>query len=118
LLGERKIWYNRANIQALSDETQTMSISLEEVERIAKLARLKFTEPEKQKMQAEMSAILGYVDQLKKIDGLAASMDELDPDAVNLMRDDVAEMVIPAEEFLKQAPEREGDFFKVKSVLE
>lgn len=95
-----------------------MSISLEEVERIAKLARLKFTEPEKQKMQTEMSAILDYVDQLKKIEGKSSELSDIDPDAVNLMRDDVAEQTIPAEDFLRHAPAREGNYVKVKNVLE
>ncbi len=95
-----------------------MSISLEEVDRIAKLARLKFTDAEKQKMQTEMSAILDYVAQLNTIEGKAAGMNELDPDAVNLMRDDVAEKGIAPEEFLGAAPAREGNYFKVKSVLE
>lgn len=95
-----------------------MSISLEEVERIAKLARLKFTDAEKQKMQTEMSAILDYVAQLNTIEGTPGAIGDLDPDAVNLMRDDVSEKGIEPEEFLSQAPGREGSYFKVKSVLE
>jgi aspartyl-tRNA(Asn)/glutamyl-tRNA(Gln) amidotransferase subunit C len=94
-----------------------MSISIEEVERIAKLARLKFTDDEKQKFQTELSAILNYVDQLKKIEGKSPE-DLSQIDGANMMRDDVAEMNIPAEEFLKQAPAREGNYIKVKSVLE
>ena len=94
-----------------------MSISLDEVNRIAKLARLSFTEDEKQKLQGELSAILNYVDQLKEIESKVAS-ESYDKDALNLMRDDVVEISEPAEEFLKQAPAREGNFVKVKSVLE
>lgn len=95
-----------------------MSISLDEVGRIAKLARLKFTDEEKQKLQTELSAILEYVDQLKKIEGKAPVLDLTEDDGLNLMRDDVAEMTIEPEEFLKQAPAREGNFIKVKSVME
>lgn len=95
-----------------------MSISLDEVARIAKLARLKFTDDEKQKLQTELSAILAYVDQLKKIEGKAPTVEITEEDGLNLMRDDVAEMTIEPEEFLKQAPARDGNFIKVKSVLE
>lgn len=95
-----------------------MSISIDEVERIAKLARLKFSDEEKQKLQTELSAILNYVDQLKKIEGKTPDIDMSQMDGVNLMRDDVAEMNLPGEEFLKQAPAREGNYIKVKSVLE
>ncbi len=94
-----------------------MSISSEEVNRIAKLARLSFTEEQKQKLQLELSTILNYVDQLKQLSDKVEA-ESYDPEALNLTRDDVAEEFIPAEEFLKQAPAREGDFVKVKSILE
>lgn len=95
-----------------------MSISIEEVDKIAKLARLKFSDSEKQKFQTELSAILDYVDQLKKIEGKAPELDLANQDGVNLMRDDIAEMTIEPDEFLRQAPGREGKYIKVKSVLE
>ncbi|HYC79556.1 MAG TPA: Asp-tRNA(Asn)/Glu-tRNA(Gln) amidotransferase subunit GatC [Candidatus Binatia bacterium] len=95
-----------------------MSISIEEVDRIAKLSRLKFTDDEKQKLQSEMSDILGYVDQLKKIEGKIPSLDMSQQDGINLMRDDVVEITSEPEEFLHQAPGREGNYIKVKSVLE
>lgn len=94
-----------------------MSISIEEVDRIAKLARLSFNDQEKQKLQQELSAILDYVGQLKEIESKIVA-EAPDPDAVNLMRDDVAEEFTLPEEFLKQVPAREGRFIKVKSVLE
>ena len=93
-----------------------MAISLEEVNRIAKLARLSFADDEKQKLQTELSSILDYVDQLKQIESKIVH-EVYDQDAVNLMRDDVAEDTDP-EEFIKQAPSREGKFVKVKSILE
>jgi aspartyl-tRNA(Asn)/glutamyl-tRNA(Gln) amidotransferase subunit C len=94
-----------------------MAISLDEVNRIAKLARLSFNEDQKQKLQHELSAILDYVDQLKQVEAKIVT-ESYDPDALNLMRDDIAEEFTPPEEFLKQAPDREGNFVKVKSVLE
>ena len=94
-----------------------MAISLDEVNRIAKLARLSFTDDEKQKLQHELSDILEYVDQLKQIEGRIPA-DVSDPDAENLMRNDVVEATVDPEEFLKQAPDRQGNFIKVKSVLE
>ena len=94
-----------------------MSISPEEVNRIAKLARLSFKEEEKQKLQTELSAILDYVDQLKEIESKVAA-EIYDDQAVNLMRDDVAEESVDPQEILKQAPSRQDNFVKVKSVLE
>ena len=95
-----------------------MSISLEEVNKIAKLARLTFSDVEKQKLQQELSAILDYVDQLKELSGKTSFQITDDPDAVNLVRDDVVDAQINPQEFLAQVPAREGKFIKVKSVLE
>ena len=98
--------------------TLYMALSIDEVSNIAKLARLNFSDDEKQKLQHELSEILNYVDQVKnlteKIDLKLAE----DPDAVNLMRDDIAMPIENAEKFLEQAPGREGNFIKVKSILE
>jgi aspartyl-tRNA(Asn)/glutamyl-tRNA(Gln) amidotransferase subunit C len=94
-----------------------MSITLEKVNRIARLARLSFNDNEKQKLQEELSAILDFVDQLKEVEDKVIP-EVFDSDSVNLMRDDIAEEFTPPEEFLKQAPSREGDFIKVKNVLE
>jgi aspartyl-tRNA(Asn)/glutamyl-tRNA(Gln) amidotransferase subunit C len=95
-----------------------MSISIEEVERIAKLVRLNFSDDEKQKLQHELSAILEYVEQCKKIEDRAGAADLSQLEGLNLMRDDVAEPSVEPEDLLKQAPNREGQFIKVKSVLE
>ena len=98
-----------------------MSISMEEVNRIAKLARLSFNDDQKQKLQQELSAILDYVDQLKQVSALGgqdSDPGQVSPESVNLMRPDVAEQVSNPEEFLAQAQAREGNFIKVKSVLE
>ncbi|HEX9502768.1 MAG TPA: Asp-tRNA(Asn)/Glu-tRNA(Gln) amidotransferase subunit GatC [Patescibacteria group bacterium] len=94
-----------------------MAISLDEVNRIAKLARLSFSDEEKQKLQHELSEILNYVDQLKAV-GDKVETETYDADALNLMRDDVAEEMTDPEIFLAQAPAREGKFIKVKSILE
>ena len=93
-----------------------MALSLEEVEKVAKLSRLSFSDAEKQKLQTELTDILNYVDQIKTLADKAEV--ELDPDALNLMRDDVAEKLENTEKFLAQAQAREGGYLKVKSVLE
>ena len=93
-----------------------MALSFEEVERIAKLARLSFSDAEKQKLQTELGSILDYVNQVQKV--VDKTEEIYNPEALNLMRDDFAETSITPEELLKQAPEREDNFVKVKSILE
>ncbi len=95
-----------------------MTISPHEVDRTAKLARLTFSETEKAKLQQELSAILDYVGQLKSIESKVPLTSPVDPDAVNLMRDDVAIEAADPQQFLVQAPQRQDNFVKVKSILE
>lgn len=91
-------------------------ISIDEVERIAKLAKLRFSNEEKHKLQKELSEILNYINQLSEVTD-KASLD-IDERALNLMREDVAEAAEDPEIFLSQAPAKEGKFVKVKSVLD
>jgi aspartyl-tRNA(Asn)/glutamyl-tRNA(Gln) amidotransferase subunit C len=90
-----------------------MAISLDEVNRIAKLARLTFTDDEKQKLQHELSSILDYADQIKKMQDKVEVAIVDDPEALNIMREDVAEEFKDQEEILKQAPSRQDNFVKV-----
>lgn len=94
-----------------------MEITKEETEKLAKLARLRFSEKEIEKMTLEMSGILNYMDQLKEVEEKTSNV-LIDPVGVNLTRNDVVDVTIQPEELLKSAPDREGDFYKVKSVLE
>lgn len=93
-----------------------MELSIQEVDKIAKLARLSFSDVEKQKLKSELSSILNYVAQLKEVAG-DSDIDDI-YEGVNLMRNDVAEVSISPEELLAQVPSREGNFIKVKSILE
>jgi aspartyl-tRNA(Asn)/glutamyl-tRNA(Gln) amidotransferase subunit C len=93
-------------------------ISKAEVEKIAKLARLTFDESEKQKLQKELSDILSYVDQLKEVEGKSDELEMIDSGALNIMREDACLNSDDPEEFLQQAPGREGRFIKVKSILD
>jgi len=94
-----------------------MAISPEEVDKIAKLSRLSFSEAEKQKFQQELSSILDYVAQIKEVENKTVDA-EHDPDSINLMRDDLVFERESTQEFIKQAPDRQDNFIKVKSILE
>lgn len=93
-----------------------MAISLEQVEKISKLARLEFSEAEKQKLQSELTGILDYVDQINEIQSQNEEWPA--PEAQNLMRDDVSEELSSPSALLAQVPEKEGNFIKVKSILD
>lgn len=96
-----------------------MAVTIKDVEHIAKLARLKFTDDEKQKLQGEMNKVLDYIDTLNEIQGL----DKVEPleninDTENVFREDIDEKCLTKEEALKNAPAKTENFFKVPKVLD
>ncbi len=93
-------------------------ITLAEVEHVARLARLDLSEPEKKRMRFQLDAILTYIDKLRQL-----NTDDVEPTShaipmVNVMRGDEVRPCLPAEEMLANAPEREGDFFRVPRIIE
>ena len=89
-----------------------------EIKHLATLARIKLTDEDMASLPAEVDAILGYIDQLKKAD---VPMDaEGRVGAVkNVARPDDARTISAAdrERLLNEAPDREGDFIAVKKIL-
>lgn len=96
-----------------------MSVTIKDVEKIAKLAKLKFTEEEKIKLQGEMNEVLGYIDTINQIPGLedVKPLENIN-DTENVFREDVSEVCLTKEEALKNAPEKTENFFKVPKVLD
>jgi len=95
-----------------------MSITREEVEHVAYLARLGLTDEEKGRLAEQLSNIL---DAMRAIDRLDTSA--IPPTAQviplrNVMRADEVRPSCDREDILKNAPRREGDFFLVPPVLE
>jgi aspartyl-tRNA(Asn)/glutamyl-tRNA(Gln) amidotransferase subunit C len=93
-------------------------ITPEEIQNLAKLSRIKLTAEDTASLVKEFDSILGYVDQLKKVE---VSMDAADRVGAvkNVMRPDVAEDSTPEEReaILNEAPYREGDFVAVKKII-
>ena len=69
-----------------------MKISKEEVEHVAKLARLEFTEAEKEAFSKQLSAILTYVEQLRTLDTEGVEPTATVLEQTNVFREDRAAM--------------------------
>jgi len=94
-----------------------MSVTIKDVAYIAELARLSFTEVEKEKMTSELNAILQYVEKLNEVD-----TDGVEPlssihDEVNVLRDDIRQESISNETALLNAPDKLDRFFRVPKVI-
>jgi len=93
-------------------------ISREEVQHVARLARLHLTDEEAERMREQLDAILAYIDKLRELD-----VEGVEPTAhavplVNVMRDDVLVPCLPQEQALANAPDRAGEFFRVPRIIE
>lgn len=95
-----------------------MSLTLEEVEHIAELARLRLTDEEKERYREQLSSILDYFAQLQELDTseIPPTSSVLPPRSV--LRDDQARPGLSLEELLSNAPETEDDQFRIPPVLE
>ena len=95
-----------------------MTLSLEDVQKIAALARLELTAEELALYQEQLSAVLGYAERLNELE-----LAEVPPTASaltlqNVMRDDVVEPSIPIEDALFNATEQEADQFLIQAVFD
>src|SRR3954471_16767944 len=95
-----------------------MSLTLDEVRKVARLARLELGEADLVRMQQQLSAILDYVAQLQQLD-----TDGVEPLAhplpvQNVFRPDEPAPSLPVDEALQNAPNRLGDYFGVPAVFD
>lgn len=93
-------------------------ISLEQVRHVARLARLELEPAEEQSLQANLSEILTYIDQLNQLDTAMIPPTAQVGEAGTPMRDDVVTNRPAPDEMLANAPAREGHFFKVPKIIE
>jgi aspartyl-tRNA(Asn)/glutamyl-tRNA(Gln) amidotransferase subunit C len=95
-----------------------MTLSLDEVEHIAELARLKLTDEEKARYREQLAAILDYAASLQKIDTEAIPPTASVLPLTTVLRPDEAKASMPTAEALKNANEQDADMFRVRVVLE
>jgi aspartyl-tRNA(Asn)/glutamyl-tRNA(Gln) amidotransferase subunit C len=95
-----------------------MSITRQDVQHIAELAKLDLTDAEEALYQRQLSAILDYAQRLKALDTEAIPPTATVLPLRSVMREDVARPSLPVDEILANAPARAGDSFEVHVILE
>jgi aspartyl-tRNA(Asn)/glutamyl-tRNA(Gln) amidotransferase subunit C len=95
-----------------------MSLSLDQVRKVAKLARLELSEPDLARMQQQLSAILDYVELLNKLntDGVEPLAHPLP--VQNVFRPDEEAPSLPPDAALQNAPNRVDNYFGVPAVFD
>jgi aspartyl-tRNA(Asn)/glutamyl-tRNA(Gln) amidotransferase subunit C len=95
-----------------------MSLTIQEVEHIARLARLQLTDEQKERYRGQLSTILDHVAKLQELDTNAVlpttggSLTEMP------LRADEARPGLSTEALLANAPDKDGNQFKVPPVFE
>lgn len=98
--------------------TPNTRISLEQVDHVARLARLQLSAADKERMRGELDGILSYIDKLRALDTRDVEPTSHAVPVTNVMRDDVERPSLPQEDMLANAPDRHRDMFRVPKIIE
>lgn len=95
-----------------------MKITKEEVAHVAYLARLRFSDEEKEKFTTQLNKILDYMDQLRTLD-----TSQIEPTfhviaQTNVFRDDHVLPSLSRDLFLSNAPDHDRGFFRVPKIID
>ena len=105
---------------------EQVGVTLDDVRRVAELANLELTVEEEPKMQRDLNAILGHIDQLNELDTTGvpamAQVGEMLGSTLlsrgETLRTDEVRPSLDRSEVMSTAPETDGRFFKVPKVIE
>ena len=94
-----------------------MSLSRQDVAKVASLARLALSADELDRMTGELQKIVGLVSQLAEVDTSAVTPLAHPLDAENVFRADEPQPSLTTAEALQSAPRHDGECFLVPAVL-
>lgn len=96
-----------------------MKIDEANLDRIAELARLDYSDPAARKaILADMERVISFVEKLKEVDTTGVEPLIFMTEESDVLRDDVAEVTITKQEALLNAPVKDSDYFKVPRVVD
>jgi len=95
-----------------------MKITIDDVKKIAALAKLAFNDAELEKMAREMDTIFGYIKQLEELEVSNVEPTSHVLDLSNVMREDVTGPWLTPEEALQNAPAQKLGYFSVPKVVQ
>ncbi|MGH7221568.1 MAG: Asp-tRNA(Asn)/Glu-tRNA(Gln) amidotransferase subunit GatC, partial [Nitrospiraceae bacterium] len=111
-------WKTILNILEEREGKKRMEITKQEVEKVAKLARLELTECERSTFAKQLSQILTHVETLKQYDTTGVEPTATVLGQVNVFRSDSARPSLSVERALANAPESADGFFVVPKIIE
>ena len=95
-----------------------MEITRQEVEKVAKLARLALTEAETTGFSQQLNQIVAYVQKLKTFPTEGVEPTSTVPGQANVFRPDQVQASLSAEQALRNAPDAEAQCFRVPKIIQ
>ncbi|MBV7390346.1 MULTISPECIES: Asp-tRNA(Asn)/Glu-tRNA(Gln) amidotransferase subunit GatC [Enterococcus] len=95
-----------------------MAINEEQVQHVAKLAKLSFSADELTGFTDQLGKIIDMVEQLSEVDTEGVEITSNVVETVNVMREDVAHDGWSRKELMKNVPESEDGFIKVPAIID
>ena len=93
-------------------------IDEESVKHVEDLAELSLTEDEREELTDDLGSIIDYVNKLGELDTEGVEPLRHILEVQNVMRKDERRENLDQEEVFKNAPDREGSFFRVPPVID
>ncbi|MCU0416013.1 MAG: Asp-tRNA(Asn)/Glu-tRNA(Gln) amidotransferase subunit GatC [Cytophagaceae bacterium] len=94
-----------------------MSITAEEIKKIAYLARLEFTEEELKNFSGDFNKILVWMEKLNELDTTSVEPLIHMSHEINVLREDEVKITLTHQEALSNAPKKDTDYFRVPKFL-
>lgn len=92
-------------------------ISSEQVRHVANLARLEISEEETESFREQLDRMITFAEQLNELDTDGVEPTSHVLDMKNVMREDAAKHGLPQSDVVKNAPDHQGGFIKVPSIM-
>ena len=94
-----------------------MEIKNQTIDKLSNLSMLSFSDEEKVEVKAKLKKMIGFIEQLEKVDTTGIEPLQHISDAVNVLREDELKGSITRKEALLNAPSKDEQFFKVPKVI-
>jgi aspartyl-tRNA(Asn)/glutamyl-tRNA(Gln) amidotransferase subunit C len=94
-----------------------MKITADQIQHVARLARLQIDPEAMEKLASELATILTYVDKLNEVDTEGVPPTSHAIELINAFRDDVVHAHLPREQALGNAPSQDAGSFVVPKVI-
>lgn len=87
------------------------------IDKLSKLAMLRFNEAEREEIKSDLEKMIGFVDKLKELDTTGIEPLLHMSSNTDILREDVPGNMISRDEALQNAPAHDGIYFKVPKVI-